>query len=164
MSKYNFYAEPKDSDCFIIVTGSENLNILKFILLNTGLNKYYSVVNEPLKKDCLVQEYHCYKLLTLGWTHNGKEHWYDEDKSSFSVVIIPNYLIMCIKDFYNKPFKKDDFVNKLKEDTDFKYYIEEIFGRDIDYVDMYFDRNDNWTLTKLEVKEIRTITYKNSNE
>ena len=143
MNKYNFYAKPKDDNDNIIVIANDRIHTLKFILLHNGLYKYYTLVDEVLTEQCFVEEYNSYKILRLGWTDNCKEGWYDEDTIPFSIILGSNRLINGLKEFINKPFNKKDFINKLEVDSDFKYSVENILGRDIDYVDMYFDRNEN---------------------
>lgn len=172
MAIYNFYAEPKDSDDLIVVTPNPSIHSLKFILLDNGKysivnDKYstYKLVNEPLTKDCLVEEHHYYKVLSLGWTdHNS--NCYEEDTIPFSHMLNPGKFIEGIKEFYKTSFSLNKFKDKLSSDKDFKYVAEQILGNDIDYISMYFDfdTDDDWQLTKIEVKEVRTIRYKNSNE
>lgn len=161
---YNFYAKPKNQDDLIIVTSSPSIHALKFILLDNNKFNNYTLINEPLKEECLVEDHHYYKMLTMGWTHNSKDGWYDEDAIPFSIVINPANFINVVKEFYNKPFKHGKLIGIRNNNSQFRYICEEILGNDIDYIDMYFDRNENWSLTNLVVKEIRTIKYKNSYE
>lgn len=166
MTVYNFYARPKDinDDGPIIVTPAPSIHTLKFILLDIGKYNTYELVNEQLVMSCFVEEHHCYKVLKMGWTINGKEDWYDEDTIPFSITTDPSHFIKGIRTFYNKPFNRKSFFNLVNSDNDFFYNLESIVGNDFDCIDMYFSRSDNWSLTKLYVKEIRTITYKNSYE
>ena len=167
---YNFYAQPRDPDDLVIVTPQSSIHFLKFILLASG--KYsivndkhstYDIINSPLTQDCIVEEHHYYKILKLGWKKkDDPDNWYDEDTIPFSHMTDPNKFIVGIKEFLNKEFIVDDFISKLKSDSDFKYITELLLGNDIDYIDMYLNRSKYWCLTKIIVKEIRTINYKNA--
>lgn len=169
---YNFYAQPKDPDDLIIVTPAPSIHFLKFILIALGdysldsfgnNNSNYTLVNSPLTQDCVVEEHHYYKILKLGWKKkDDPDDWYDEDIIPFSHMTDPNKFIRGIKEFLNKEFIVDDFISKLKSDSDFKYITELLLGNDIDYIDMYFNRSRYWCLNKIIVKEIRTINYKNA--
>ena len=171
---YNFYAQPKDPKDLIIVTPQSNIHSLKFILIALGdysidnfgnIKTNYTLINSPLTQNCIVEEHHYYKMLGLNWTkkteHEDK-HWYDEDSILFSHMIDPSKFIKGMKEFFNKEFILKDFVNKLESDSDFKYITEILFGNDIDYVDMYFTGNEGWILSNINIKEIRTINYKNA--
>jgi hypothetical protein len=167
MTTYNFYAEPKNikDDSLIIVTPAPNIHTLKFILLDNNKYNDYKLINEQLTTRCLVEEHHYYKVLSLGWTD--LNNCYEEDTIPFSCTLNPSKFIEGIKEFYKAPLSTIKLRNKLSNDNDFKYVTEQIFGSDIDYVDMYFDFETDdvcWQLSKIEVKEVRIITYKNSYE
>lgn len=167
MTIYNFYARPIDTndDSLIIVTPNPNILSLKYICIINNKYDTYEIVDKPLTEDVLVvEEHHYYRILRMGWTHNSKESWYHEDTIPFNILINPSNFIKVIKQFYKKPFRHGTLVNIIHNDNVFRQVCEDMLGNDIDYIDMYFDRNENWSLTKLEIKEIRTITYKNSYE
>lgn len=160
---YSFYAKPKDSNNLVMVTPYSSIAQLKLVLSYTGNVDNYDLMDEPLKNQCVVEEHHYYNLLRLNWLKIYPEgNWEDSNNIHFGFSTTPKVFIKGIEPFLNKYFVIKDFVNKLNTDKDFKRITELLFGNDIDYVDMYFDKKNDWSLTSVQYKAIRNINYKSS--